>query len=153
MKWLEARVPPPLVAGTVALLMWLAARSFPALDFPLPAKGALAVAVGVAASAFGAVAIGQFLRARTSMNPMRPDGASALVVSGVYRVSRNPMYVADLGLLVAWALWLANVVAFALLPAFVAYINRFQIAREERVLEARFGAAFADYRRVVRRWL
>ena len=153
MKWLEARVPPPLVAGVFALLMWLAARALPAAAFPLPAKDVLAIAVGVAAAAFGGAAIVQFLYARTTMNPMRPDGASTLVVGGMYRISRNPMYVADLGLLVAWALYLANIAALVLLPGFVAYINRFQIAPEERVLEARFGTAFPDYRRAVRRWL
>lgn len=153
MKWLELRVPPPLVAGALALIMWGAARLLPALDFSLPAQGALTAAAAVVGLCLGGAAILQFLLAATTMNPMKPDAASVLVVRGVYRLSRNPMYVADLALVLAWALWLGNAAAFALVPTFVAYINRFQIAPEERVLEGRFGPAFADYRRAVRRWL
>jgi protein-S-isoprenylcysteine O-methyltransferase Ste14 len=63
------------------------------------------------------------------------------------------MYLGDLLILAGWAIWLANVVAFAGLPLFVAYINRFQIAAEERALQARYGAAYSAYRRAVRRWL
>ena len=55
--------------------------------------------------------------------------------------------------LAAWALFLGNPVAALIVPAFVLYMNRFQIEPEERALEARFGAAYAAYRRAVRRWL
>ena len=153
MSWLELRVPPPLVLGLCALLMWLVARAAPIADFPLPARGILSAAVAIAAAVLFGAAIVQFVRARTTVNPMQPDSASALIVEGVFRLSRNPIYLADLGLLAAWALWLANAAALAVLPLFVAYLNRFQIAPEERALEKRFGAAFAEYRRGVRRWL
>jgi protein-S-isoprenylcysteine O-methyltransferase Ste14 len=153
MRWLELRMPPPVVAGVCGLLMWLLARALPAADFALPAKGAIAVAVGLLAAVLFGMAIFQFMRARTTVNPMKPDNASALVVDGVFRLSRNPIYLADLVFLLAWGLWLANAAALALLPLFVAYLNRFQIVPEERALEARFGTAFAAYRRAVRRWL
>ena len=84
---------------------------------------------------------------------MRPHESAKLVASGVYRWSRNPMYLGDLLILAGWALWLANVAAFIGLPLFVAYINRFQITLEERALEARFGAAYVEYRRSARRWI
>ena len=126
MKRLELLAPPPLVLGACGLLMWLVASAVPAADFDLPASGFLAVVIAVLAAA---------------------------MVGGVFRLSRNPIYLADLGLLLAWGLWLANVAAFVLLPLFVAYLNRFQIEPEERALEARFGAAFAEYRGCVRRWL
>ena len=72
---------------------------------------------------------------------------------GIYRWTRNPMYLAMLLVLVAWACIVANVAALAILPLFVAYLNRFQIGPEERALQARFGAEFEQYRRNVRRWL
>lgn len=153
MKWLELRVPPPLVAGTIAVIMWLAARLLPVLDFRLPAKGFIAIAPATVGLCLGLVALFQFRIARTTHHPMKPQEASALVIGGVYRFTRNPMYLGVLFILAAWAAWLANAAAFVLLPAFVAYLNRFQIAPEERALEARFGAAFAAYRRAVRRWL
>ena len=153
MKWLELRVPPPLVASVIALLMWLATRLLPPLDFALPAKSALAIALAAIGLGVGLVAVFQFKRARTTVHPMRPQESSTLVRAGIFRRSRNPMYLGVLLVLAAWAVWLANVAAFLLLPVFVAYLNRFQIAPEERALEARFGTTFADYRRAVRRWL
>jgi len=153
LKWLELRVPPPLVGGMVALLMWLGARLVPRADFPLPAKGLVAIALTVIGLCFGLVAYFQFRAAETTVHPLKPHESSALVVRGIYRVTRNPMYLGMLVILAAWAVWLANALAFVLLPLFVVYLNRFQIAPEERALRARFGAAFTDYARAVRRWL
>jgi protein-S-isoprenylcysteine O-methyltransferase Ste14 len=68
-------------------------------------------------------------------------------------MSRNPMYVGLLLLLAGWALHLSHPLALLGLPAFVAYMNRFQIAPEERALRAKFGPAYEDYARAVRRWL
>jgi protein-S-isoprenylcysteine O-methyltransferase Ste14 len=72
---------------------------------------------------------------------------------GVYRWTRNPMYLGMAVLLLAWGLWLANGAALAVISLFVAYLNRFQIAPEERALQARFGDEFTAYRARVRRWL
>ena len=95
MKWLELRVPPPLVMAVVAVLMGFAARMLPALDFPVPARIALAVALALVGVLIGVVAIVQFWRARTTPNPMKPHDSSRLVDAGIYRLSRNPMYLGD----------------------------------------------------------
>ena len=84
---------------------------------------------------------------------MTPESSSALVSGGVYRFTRNPMYLAMLCVLIGWALVVSNVAALVMLPLFVAYLNRFQIRPEERALHARFGAEFERYRDSVRRWL
>jgi len=151
MKWLELRVPPPVVAATVALLMWLAALPFPALGFELPAVAG-APFLGVAL-VIGAAAITQFRKAKTTINPMTPEASSALVSGGVFRFTRNPMYLAMLFVLAGWACIVSNLAALAMLPLFVAYLNRFQIGPEERALHARFGAGYQRYRESVRRWL
>jgi protein-S-isoprenylcysteine O-methyltransferase Ste14 len=153
MRWLELRVPPPLVGVATALLMWLAARTAPSLDFDLPARGPAVLATAAAGLAIDVAAFVHFRKAKTTINPMTPEATSALVSAGVYRLTRNPMYVGMLVMLIAWALWLANPLAFILLPVFVAYLNRFQILPEERALQARFGADFERYRASVHRWL
>jgi protein-S-isoprenylcysteine O-methyltransferase Ste14 len=76
-----------------------------------------------------------------------------MVTSGIYRLSRNPMYLGFLFGLTGWAIFLSHVLALALLPAFVAYMNRFQISSEEQALAARFGAEFVAYKDSVGRWL
>jgi protein-S-isoprenylcysteine O-methyltransferase Ste14 len=150
---LELRVPPPAVAAVAALLMWLAAQAVPALDFPLAGREWISFVIAAAGLMILAAALMEFRRAKTTINPIHPDAASALVVGGIYRLTRNPMYLGLLTILLAWAIWLANAAAFAVLPLFVAYLNRFQIGPEERALEACFGEAFGTYRRAVRRWL
>jgi protein-S-isoprenylcysteine O-methyltransferase Ste14 len=150
---LENRVPPPLVGAGVAALMYGAAWLSPALDFPLPGKTWIAVAIagiGLGIDIAGAV---QFWRARTTINPLSPQKASALVTGGIYRWTRNPMYLGMAALLLAWGLHLANVAALAVILLFVTYLTRFQIRPEERALEARFGSEFAAYCERVRRWL
>jgi protein-S-isoprenylcysteine O-methyltransferase Ste14 len=146
-------VPPPVVTATAALLMWLLALSFPALDLDLPARTAVATILAAVALIIGSAAIYGFRRARTTIHPMKPQESSALVTGGIYRATRNPMYLAMLLILIGWAYIVANPAALAILPLFVAYLNRFQIAPEERALRARFGAGFEDYCRRVRRWL
>jgi len=74
-------------------------------------------------------------------------------VSGVYRLTRNPMYLGFLLVLLGWAIFLSNALAFLLLPAFIFYMNRFQIEPEEKALTSLFGQQFVAYTSRVRRWL
>ena len=153
MRWFEHRIPPPLVGALAALGMWWLARQSAPPALPFPVRVGLALALGVIGLAFLAPAGAAFRRAHTTVNPLKPEAASALVVAGVYRFTRNPMYVGFASLLLAWAAWLAAP-ATLLGPAFfVAYITRFQILPEERALRERFGESFDAYRRRVRRWL
>ena len=153
MSGLENRVPPPIVAAAFAVAMWAGARWLPeaSVHFPgqaIAAGSALAAGLGVVA-----VAIGQFVRARTTVDPLHPAAASALVTGGIFQLTRNPMYLGMALALTAWALWLGNGAAALLLAGFVAYISRFQIAPEERALRAHFGDEFEAYAQRVRRWI
>jgi len=139
--------------GACALLMWLAARLFPFFDFELPWRELFAALLLIGALIIGLAAVYGFHRAKTTVNPLKPEASTALVTGGLYRWTRNPMYLAMLLLLLAWACIVSNWAALAILPLFVAYLNRFQIGPEERALQARFGAEFESYRRKVRRWL
>jgi protein-S-isoprenylcysteine O-methyltransferase Ste14 len=94
-----------------------------------------------------------FRRARTTVDPFHPETASNIVTTGIYRVTRNPMYLGFLLALIAWAVFLGNGIAAVIPPTFVVYMNRFQIEPEERALRARFGAAYEAYLRSVRRWI
>ena len=94
-----------------------------------------------------------FRKAKTTMNPFKPDTSSALVSHGVYRFTRNPMYVGLLITLLGWAAFLWQPWALFFLPLFVLYITQFQIKPEERVLSSLFGTEYAEYMAKVRRWL
>jgi protein-S-isoprenylcysteine O-methyltransferase Ste14 len=153
MHALELKIPPPVVALLAATVMWLASRAAPSLGFDVPARRMIAAGLALAGVVVSVMGVVSFYRARTTVNPMRPQAASSLVVSGVYRVSRNPMYVGLLLVLLGWAVLLSNVLAFAILPAFILYVNRFQIGPEETALAKMFGEQYATYRSRVRRWL
>ncbi len=84
---------------------------------------------------------------------MKPEAASSLVSTGIYRLSRNPMYVGLVFLLLALLVYLASALSIIGVLVFVLYINAFQIKPEERALMRKFGADFAEYKSRVRRWL
>ena len=153
MTALELKIPPPVVAIVVGAAMWLASPYGPSAAPPLPLRIFAFAAIAIAGGATALAGDLAFRRARTTINPFRPQNTSALVTSGVYRFTRNPMYLGLAMALLGWAAFLCS--AFALLGpfAFVAYITRFQIVPEERVLSAKFGEAYAAYRARVRRWL
>ena len=153
MHTLELKIPPVVIVLFIAVLMWLVAWAVPGFGFVLPVRYLLAVSVGLAGTVITSLGVLSFRLANTTVNPMKPDTSSSLVLSGVYAYSRNPMYLGFLLVLVGWAIFLSNVLAFLPLPVFIVYMNRFQIEPEERVLTSLFGQAFAAYQSRVHRWL
>lgn len=152
MRFLEHRIPPPAIALVLGALMWAVSGHGPALGVPPGARAPLAIVIALVGLAFDLLGLHAFRRSRTTINPLRPDSASALVTGGIYRFTRNPMYVGLALLLLAWVAYLDT--AWTLLGPvlFVVWITRFQIVPEERVLRARF-AEFDVYAAHVRRWL
>jgi protein-S-isoprenylcysteine O-methyltransferase Ste14 len=153
MRALEHRIPPPVVAVLIAAAMWGVSALRPSLPLAPAIRQWAAVALAVAGVSFDALGLLAFFRSKTTVNPLHPGKASALVTGGVYRVTRNPMYVGLVLLLTAWAVYLSSLWAFLGPVLFVLYINRFQIAPEERVLGSLFGEEYARYAARVRRWL
>ena len=150
---LELMVPPPAVALVAAVLMWLTSRSSPGLAFVFPAGNLLAVGLAAGGLIVAISGVVAFRRARTTLNPTKPEASSSLVSRGIYKITRNPMYLGLLLVLTAWAIFLSNVLAVLFLPVFVAYINRFQILPEEHALTSLFAREFVAYQSRVRRWL
>lgn len=149
----DNRIPPPVMTMLTGVGMAAAAYAIPPAPLPWTLRlGGLAL-VMVVGGVFGARAIAAFGRAKTTINPVDIDAATTLVTTGIYGVSRNPMYVGLTSLLVALALGLGN--AWLLLGplGFALYTTRFQILPEERAMAAQFGEAYMAYRSRVRRWL
>lgn len=153
MRFLETRIPAPFVAMALALAMWLLPRVEPLADL-IEVVRLATIDLSMNLSALVAIAaFAGFVKARTTINPLQPERASVLVTHGIYRYTRNPMYLSLLLLLVAYASYLGSWAAFLGPVAYVAYITRFQILPEERVLLSKFGAEYDAYRRRVRRWI
>lgn len=157
MSRLELKIPPLLLFCIFAILMfWLGHRVNLWQLIPLELLGwrlflaGIWLAAGVAVAVLGVL---NFRQAQTTVNPLSPENASQLVQQGIFRHSRNPMYLGMLMVLIGWALWLSDLSAFVPLPFFVLYLNQFQIKPEERALTVLFGHEFLQYQHKVRRWL
>lgn len=153
MKALELAIPPPLVMLMVGLLMWLLSFIFPTLTMASISSLSGAAIIGLGGLGISMAGVITFMRAKTTSDPRKPADASTLVTSGIYRLTRNPMYLGVLLILIAWGLTLSNLLALICAFIFVPYINRYQILPEERLLEDKFGAVFTTYKAKVRRWI
>jgi protein-S-isoprenylcysteine O-methyltransferase Ste14 len=150
---LELKIPPLGLVNIAALIMWLGSVYLPAMNFQFPFQSAVAWVIGLSGALASALGIIEFTRAKTTVDPTKPKSASSLVRTGIYRRTRNPMYVGFLLILTGWAIAVGNLAAFLMLPGFVLYMNRFQIQPEERALASIFGHDFEAYCNEARRWI
>ena len=150
---LENKIPPPLVTLLCGVAMWCISLISPKLQVNPSVQwggSSLLLLTGLLFSFAGVIA---FRRARTTVNPLKPESASALVRSGVYRITRNPMYVGFAFVLLAWACILGSPWTLAGILMFILYMNRYQIGPEERALTSLFQNQYLEYQTKVRRWL
>jgi protein-S-isoprenylcysteine O-methyltransferase Ste14 len=149
---LKLKIPPPIYLLLTAGIMWLLDSSFPIIEListPWNKLGFLFVIVGLSSDGMSLI---QFFRAHTTMNPLHPEKAENLVTTGMYRFTRNPMYVGLLSLLLGWAILLGSLSVFTMLPLFMWIMTVQQIIPEEQILEKKFGQKYSEYRSSVRRW-
>lgn len=153
MSMLALKIPPPIIALACATGMYFLAENM--LYYGLGPLWVLPTAITLAIMGIGFALAGvlSFRRHRTTINPLHPEKTRHLVTGGVYRISRNPMYVGMALLLLAWAVYLESPAALLGPIAFIAYITRFQIIPEEILLAQHFAEEFSAYRQRVRRWL
>lgn len=153
MKFLELKVPPPIVAIIFACLMYLSKIAVQFLSFSILPTQLISIVLFLLGSIIALSGVIHFKKAKTTVNPLAPESTSSIVTTGIYSYSRNPMYLGFLLMLFAWGIYLSNILSCVVAFGFVLYINRFQILPEERVLLELFGDLFKDYKNNVRRWI
>ncbi|MGB5229455.1 MAG: isoprenylcysteine carboxylmethyltransferase family protein [Eudoraea sp.] len=149
---MKLKLPPVIVFLVFGSLMYLLAEFLPVGDFDFFGRSILIKTLLVLAVVISSVALLQFYLAKTTADPKNLAKASSLVSNGVYKYSRNPMYLGLLLILLAWALWLGNAFNVLLAAGFVSYMNAFQIQPEESTLASLFGKEYNHYFIKVRRW-
>ncbi len=150
---LELKIPPVIVGLIVALIMWVISLLTP--EFSVSMKilqliYTIPVFIGVFFIVAGIIS---FRKAKTTVHPMKPGMATTLVTLGIYKITRNPMYLGALLFLIAWGLYLENAYSCMTIILFALYMNRFQIMPEETALKKNFGEEYSGYINRVRRWL
>ena len=149
---MKLKIPPVVVISIFGLSMFLLAEVLPFGNFQFTGQSYLIVALLGGVFLILVTALFGFYRARTTIDPREPSKASQLVTGGIYKYSRNPMYLGMLLVLLAWGLWLGNAFNTILAAGFVSYMNAFQILPEEKALTDKFGKTYIQYSKSVRRW-
>jgi protein-S-isoprenylcysteine O-methyltransferase Ste14 len=150
--WLELKLPPVVVFLLVLITQYASAKCL-FFSIELPLSFAVFGVSFVLSGYFGLAGVYEFYKLKTTVNPHHPERAKRIVESGVFKLTRNPMYVGLLLLVIGYGYWLNNGLSLTLIVVFVLYMNRFQIVVEERTLERLFGEAYSQYKQRVRRWI
>lgn len=145
---LETKVPPPLLVVALAAIVWFLPGTGSSIGHL--ALGLPVTALGLSLNALPKVL---FRRAGTTVNPLRPEQSSALITLGLYRYSRNPMYLGYAVALTGWVICLGQPLGLVVVGFFVGYVTRLQIMPEERQFAAMFPGEYALYSATVRRWI
>jgi protein-S-isoprenylcysteine O-methyltransferase Ste14 len=153
MRFLELKVPPVALFILVFVASYFSAQHLSVGAIVLPYK-IIVLVIGIALSGVvGLSGIWEFRKQETTVNPIKVETASAVVDSGIFGYTRNPMYLGLFILLFCLGYFFQNLFSVLLSFVFVIYMNNFQIKPEERALEQLFGAEYVDYKQKVRRWI
>jgi len=146
-------IPPPVYALLIGLLMWFLNKNLPMAHFIDAPWNKIGVVLIVIAGSLDVWSIFLFFKKHTTPNPMKPNNTTGIVTNGLYKITRNPMYVGLLTILTGYAIWLGSLSPFLVVPIFYFLITEMQIKPEEEILEKKFGKEYLDYKNSVRRWL
>lgn len=153
LKKLELKIPPPVLTIISILLMWGLAKMTASSSFFFSGQKAIAVILILIGIAFGLIGIFSFKKSSTTTNPSQPETTSQLVTSGIFKLSRNPMYLGIVWVLLGWLVFLGNLFSLLIPILFVLYLTQFQIKPEEKILCKKFGKAYETYKKSTRRWI
>lgn len=145
------KVPPLALLAICTAIAAVFANYIPIMRFTVPSW--LVLLELIAGFVFLAPAVFSFVKHKTTVSPLSTSEATTLVTSGIFSITRNPMYVGMLLILVAIVLWFGAISGLVAVPLFFLVIDRFQIRVEENHLFEKFGKAYRDYAQRVPRWL
>jgi protein-S-isoprenylcysteine O-methyltransferase Ste14 len=150
---MKPRIPPAVTFLFHLLLVWVFDRYTNLGSYHFSEQKVLALVLLLIGTMVFLAAVFVFLKARTTLDPVSPGRASKLITDGIFRWSRNPIYLAMLLWLMAWTIWLGNYLTLVFAGTFIWYMTQFQIRIEEDVLERKFGEDYQRYRERTRRWI
>ena len=149
-KYLNTKIPPPIVTLICIGIIYLFESK---IEYSQPDLKAVGIIFLILGSIIIFLAVLKFIKTKTTVDPTRPHKTSNLVISGIYKITRNPMYLGMLFLIIAYALYNNNIIGCIIIPIFIFYINKFQIEPEEIEMRKKFGESFENYCKKVNRWL
>jgi len=149
-KYLKTKIPPPIVTLLCIGIIYLFENK---IEYSQPDFKAIGIIFLILGLIIIFLAVLKFIKIKTTVDPTRPHKTSNLVISGIYKITRNPMYLGMLFLIMAYTIYTNNVVGSITIPIFIFYINKFQIEPEEIEMRKKFGESFENYCKKVNRWI
>lgn len=150
MKSLELKIPPLLLMVIFGIVSFFISKVDP---FKFERLRYSSILLTCTASLISLWSVVIFKNEKTTVDPMNPSKSNRLVVKGIYKYSRNPMYLSFYLWLLAWSIYLGSPMSIVFSLFFVLYLSIFQIQPEEKVLIEKFGKSYEDYTESVRRWI
>ena len=148
---MKTKIPPPILALVMIVLIYLSSFFIESTTFNY--QGSLSVLVLILGLACAIPSFKLFARYKTTISPLKPSDATALVTEGMYRYSRNPMYLGLLLLTISSTIWFGTWFGIIINILFIFLINFLQIIPEEEALLEIFGEEYEEYKKNVRRWI
>ena len=149
-KYLNTKIPPPIITLLSIVIIYLFERK---IEYSQLHLKAIAITFLILGLTLIFLAVLKFIKTKTTVDPTRPHKTSNLVITGIYKLTRNPMYLGMLFLIMAYAIYNNNIFGCIVVPIFIFYINKFQIEPEEIEMRKKFGESFENYCKKVNRWL
>ena len=145
------KIPPPVVTLICCIIIYFSRSLFPEITF----QSINIISVLILLTGIGTLltAASSFKKYQTTINPLQPDKATHLVVSGIFGISRNPMYLGMALILLAISVKFNLVGGIIITFTFISFITKFQIIPEEKAMMKLFADEFSHYKKQTRRWI
>ena len=145
---LDTKIPPPIVTLIILAFIYL----FKTNEYKLNTEliSIITLSIGLI---FIFSAVFQFIRTKTTVNPTKPHKTTSLVITGTFKISRNPMYLGMSLIIISYSFYESSIISLILIPFFIFFINKFQIEPEEFEMRKKFGKEYDDYCKKVDRWI
>jgi len=151
---MHLRIPPPIVALIGILLIFLSKDYILILYLHPHLQNTLSILFLIIGFMIIFSATKEFKKSETTVNPMKPETSTSLVTSGIFKYTRNPMYVGLTSILLASCFYFSSLLGIIVyVPLFILYITVFQIIPEEETMKGLFNDEYLDYCSKVRRWI
>ena len=151
---MHLKIPPPIVALIGILLIFLSKDYVLILYLHPHLQNTLSLLFLIIGFVIIFLATKEFKKSETTVNPMKPETSTRLVTSGVFKYTRNPMYLGLASILLASCFYFSSLLGIIVyVPLFIFYITVFQIIPEEESMKTIFNDEYLDYCSKVRRWI
>ena len=145
------KIPPPLIVLTLIISIYFSSKKIDLINIPFQLEISFFIlSLGILVFINPVL---KFIKSKTTINPIQFEETNRLVTSGIFKYSRNPMYLGMLMIIISTSIFYLNIYSILTPFLFVFWINKFQIKREEIFLTKKFGKEYLLYKTKTRRWI